>query len=233
MSARTAPDWERIQAQYAAGTMSTREIAAEHCISHTAINKRARIHGWERSLRDQINARAEAKLSRATVAAELGEVSNGEVSTRVSAGSRHAEKVVIEVESEVRARVKLAHRSDIRRARDLGRRLFEELEAQSIDPALLAQFGECMRSPNDQGADRLNDLYLKVISLPSRADTAKKLIEVMRMSVALEREAYSMDAPGAEAPAESALDRWMREMVEGKRTFGTLQVVKEVPSDDE
>jgi hypothetical protein len=39
---KAAPDWERIEADYRAGLLSVREIAAAHGVSHTAIQKRAK-----------------------------------------------------------------------------------------------------------------------------------------------------------------------------------------------
>jgi hypothetical protein len=45
-----APDWERIELDYRAGVKTLRQIAAEHGITHGAINKRAKRDGWERDL---------------------------------------------------------------------------------------------------------------------------------------------------------------------------------------
>lgn len=42
-------DWERIEADFRAGLLSTREIASAAGVSHTAINKRAKRDGWTRS----------------------------------------------------------------------------------------------------------------------------------------------------------------------------------------
>ncbi|MFM5479205.1 hypothetical protein ACET9B_03000 [Aeromonas veronii] len=42
------PDWHGIELAYCAGRQSVRQIAIEHGISHTAINKRAKTHKWSR-----------------------------------------------------------------------------------------------------------------------------------------------------------------------------------------
>lgn len=47
---RAAPDWERIEADYRAGLLSVREIAAANGVSHVAIGKRVKRDGWERDL---------------------------------------------------------------------------------------------------------------------------------------------------------------------------------------
>ena len=116
----------------------------------------------------------------------------------ISSTATITEALTVEIESTLAADIRLGHRKDIKRARTLGQMLLSELEAQSIDPVLLAQFGEMMRSPNEFGADRLNDLYSKIISTPGRVDTAKKLVETIRMTVVLEREAFGLDAKGSE-----------------------------------
>ena len=54
---KTAPDWERIEADYRAGLLSVREIAASQGITHGAINKRAKRDGWERDLSAKIKAK--------------------------------------------------------------------------------------------------------------------------------------------------------------------------------
>ena len=73
--------------------------------------------------------------------------------------------------------------------------LLEELEAMvGRDTAeLMYQLGDLMRSPDDKGMDRLNDLYRKIISLPERAKTMKDLGESLRVLVALERQAFGLD----------------------------------------
>ena len=46
-----------------------------------------------------------------------------------------------------------------------------------------------------KGQDKLNDLYQKIISLPGRAKTMKDLGETLRVLIALERQAFGLDAP--------------------------------------
>ena len=104
------------------------------------------------------------------------------------------------------AGVQLAHRTDIRRKRAIVTRLMDELEAQ-VGPenaALLADLGEIMREPDDNGQDKRNDLYRKIISLPERAKTAKTLAETLRITVDMERQAFGMDAKGADTTPGAA-----------------------------
>jgi DNA-binding Lrp family transcriptional regulator len=179
---RQSVDWERIEVLYRAGTISVREIAAEFGISHTAINKRAKLGEWERDLTAKIKAKADAKVSKA------------EVSRQVSEQTKITEAVRIEIESEVQARIQITHRADVPRARALVSRLIAECEAMTIDPELFSQLGEIMRSPDDKGADKLNDLYKAVCSFPGRVKSTKELIEALRVAVELERKVFGIDA---------------------------------------
>ncbi len=115
-AAPRAIDWERVEVHYRAGLLSVREIAEQHGVSHTAINKRAKAHDWERDLKAKIRAAADAKVSRALVASEFP---NGSPT----------ETLRVEVEAEVQARIRLSHRNDIGRFRAMAMSLAAELDA--------------------------------------------------------------------------------------------------------
>ena len=192
---KAAPDWERIELDYRAGVMSLREIAAQHPdTNHVAIARKAKSEGWTRDLSERIKAKAEDLVTRAAVTAD------------VTAARAVTEKQVVEANALDQASVRLAHRKDIQRKRAIVARLMDELE-QQVGPenaALLADLGEIMRSPDDAGQDKLNDLYRKIISLPERAKTAKTLAETLRITVDMERQAFGMDAKGADSAPGSA-----------------------------
>lgn len=177
---KAAPDWERIEADYRAGLLSVREIAASQGISHTAIQKKAKAEGWERDLAKRIQDKAEALVAKREVASQ--------VATETAATDR----VIVEANAEVIASIRLEHRKDIARSRSLAMALLGELEAQTGDIELFEQLGELLRSPDDKGMDRLNDLYQKVISTPGRIDGMKKLSETLKNLIGLEREAYGL-----------------------------------------
>lgn len=175
------PDWEAIESAYRAGVMSLREIASQHGITHGAINKRAKKEGWERSLKEKINQKAEALVSKR------------EVSTKVSTEKAISERILIEANAEVIANVRMEHRGDIRRARELTNNLFDELSAECADVPVLRKLGELMFNPDDNGRDKLNEIYHSIISLPERVKSAKALSETLKNLVGLERQAYGLD----------------------------------------
>lgn len=181
MADKKVIDWERIEADYRAGILSLREIALPFGVTEGAIRKRAKRDGWERDLGPKIQAKADALVRKA------------EVRNTVRNANAATERQIIEANAERIAQVRGEHRSDIARVRNLGLTLLGELESQSADPAMLAQLGELMANPDENGVDKLNDLYKKIISTPSRVDSAKKVAETLRHAIGLEREAYGLD----------------------------------------
>lgn len=182
MTDKPATDWERVEQLYRAGTLSVREIGTACGVSHTAINKRARQHGWERDLQAKIKAKADALVSKA------------EVSTEVSKEALETEKRIVDANAQIIANIRIAHRTDIGRYRRLANSLLGELEGLTGNRDLFDQLGDLMLSPDDNGLDKLNDLYRKVIELPSRTKVMKELGETLKNLIALERQAYSVDA---------------------------------------
>lgn len=161
--------------------MSLREIASQHGISEGAIRKRAKRDDWSRDLNAKIQQKAEDLVRKQ------------EVRRTVRNESTLTERVLIEATAEVIATVRMEHRGDIRRARELTNTLFDELGAQCADVSALEQLGDIMFDPDDKGRDRLNEIYQKVISLPSRVKSMKDLSDSLKTLIGLEREAYSIE----------------------------------------
>ncbi|EPD4195398.1 hypothetical protein ACSAAY_001456 [Escherichia coli] len=175
------PDWEAIETAYRAGVMSLREIASQHGISEGAIRKRAKRDDWSRDLNAKIQQKAEDLVRKQ------------EVRKQIRNESTLTERVLIEATAEVIATVRMEHRGDIRRARELTNTLFDELGAQCADVSALERLGDIMFDPDDKGRDRLNEIYQKVISLPSRVKSMKDLSDSLKTLIGLEREAYSIE----------------------------------------
>lgn len=175
------PDWEAIESAYRAGVMSIREIASQYEITHQAISKRAKKEGWERDLKAKVKARAENLVAKKGVA------------SLVATEKAISERQLIEANAEVIANVRMEHRGDIRRARELTNNLFDELSAECADVPALRRLGELMFSPDDNGRDKLNEIYHSIISLPERVKSAKALSETLKNLVGLERQAYGLD----------------------------------------
>lgn len=190
---KLTPDWERIELDYRAGVKTLRQIAEEHGITHGAINKRAKRDEWVRDLSAKITAKADELVSKAAV------------SSLVSKPSA-TEREVVAANAQIQADAVLLQRDDVRRGRSLVMALFEELEHETTHRDLYLQLGEMMQSPDDAGADKLNELYRKVISLPQRIDGARKLSESLRIQIELERKVLNIDERAPVKPETELAD---------------------------
>ena len=212
-------DWEAVELHYRAGIRSLKDIGAEFGVSDAGIIKRAKRDDWERDLRAKIQAKAEAKVSASLVSAE------------VSAQTKVAERQIVDANAQAVADVRLSQRKLIQRKQAIVESLMQELEAQvgTENAALLADLGELMRSPDDAGQDKINDLYRKIISLPERAKTAKTLAETLRITVDMERQAFGMDAKvGSNAGGEDG--KPTRELTDTERAVRLLHMLKSSPA---
>lgn len=192
--AMAKPDWEAIESAYRAGLLSLREIASQHGISEGAIRKRAKRDDWSRDLNAKVKERADDLVRKA------------EVRKKVRSENALTERVLIEASAEVIASVRMEHRGDIRRAREITNMLFDELAAECTDVDALEKLGEMMRCPDDKGRDKLNELYHSIISMPERVKSAKALSEALKNLIGLERQAYDIGSTTADDTTQKLSD---------------------------
>ncbi|WP_338571535.1 hypothetical protein V6L78_26820 [Pseudomonas canadensis] len=189
MTDKQPADWERIEQLYRAGVLSLREIAiACPGPNHVAIARRAKKFGWVQDLSAKIKAKANDLVTRQAVTAD------------VTAERAVSDKAVIEINAQAIASIRMAHRGDIARGRRLTNKLLDELEGLTDNRELFDQLGELMRDPDDNGLDKRNDLYGKVISLPGRSKTMKEMADTLKTLVSLERQAFNLDEAEGDRP---------------------------------
>lgn len=189
MSERKAADWEAIERDYRAGILSLREIATKDGnVTEGAIRKKAKVQGWTRDLSAKIKAKADDLVRKE------------EVRTQVRSETAANERQAIEASAQAIAAVRLNHRGDIKRARELVIRMLEELELQTGRLDEFDQLGELLYAPNDNGIDKLNELYRKVIGLSGRVSNVKALSDSLKTLITLEREAWGLN----DLPTEGA-----------------------------
>ena len=183
MAEKKVIDWEKIELDYRAGVKSLREIASEHDVSDTAIRKRAKRDDWVRDLSAKIKAKADDLVRKE------------QVRTEVRTANLISEKETIDANANLVASVRLSHRKDIQRSRKIAMSLFDELEMMvgQENVRLLEMLGELMYSPDDKGNDKVNDLYMKIISMPGRVKSMKDLSDTLKTLIALERQAFGLD----------------------------------------
>lgn len=183
-------DWEAVEIAYCAGVLTLRQIAEEHGPSPAGIMKRAKKGGWTRDLNAKIQAKADELVNKALVNKAVNSVS---------------EKQVVETTAQVMADTILNQRSDVQAGMRIVACLMSELTAicGPEKSQELEKLGELMRSENDNGVDKLNDLYRLVISLPERSKTAKTLTEALRNLIELQRKILKLDEDPAKMAAQA------------------------------
>lgn len=178
---RPAVDWESVEREYRVGVRSLKAIGAEFGVSDAGIIKRAKKEGWDRDLGAKIKAKADALVSAGLVRAE------------VSAQTKIADRQVIEANAEMLANVIRGHRSDLGRLRGVVTVLLEKIESVLKESELFKQIGEVSFNPDENGFDKVNELYRKVIELPTQTETTKKLAETMKVLIELERKVFKIE----------------------------------------
>ena len=178
---RPPVDWEAVELEYRIGIKTLRQIADEQGVSNPAIVKRAKRDGWERDLSAKIHAKAESLVSKQLV------------SNAVSKEAVIAERQIVDANAEMMASVIRSHHNLLTRLRGIAMLLMDRLEAELEGTDLFRQLGEMMASPDEFGVDKVGDLYRKVVALPTQTDTAKKLAEMLKTIIELERKVFKID----------------------------------------
>lgn len=184
MSEHKAPDWEAIERAFRAGALSIRTIADRHGISDTAIRKRAKAHGWERDLSEQVRKEVRNKLVR------------GEVRENLPANPELDAEIIEEAAQEGAAVVR-HHRKDIRKATNLTNLLMEDLLSTINKREEIEQAIEEETAEDTNGMRR--GAMLAAVALPSNAKTLFQLSAAMKNLQILERTAYGLDEDGKPA----------------------------------
>lgn len=193
---KTPPDWDAIEREFRAGSLSVREIARQHGITDTAIRKHAKQHGWERDLEEQVRAKASAKLVRSI---SLQTQRANETAKRRSDPQRDEE--IVEGAATRQVEVVRQHMASLGRAARVVDKLLGELEDGTDNAVDIVEAIEVFT--RDDKSPKRRDAMLKAVSLGSRATTARDLSAALKNMIPLERQAFKIDeAP--EKPKDEA-----------------------------
>ena len=181
-------DWDAMSQDWRGGLKSVLQLSTEYGVSRAAIIKHWSKEGVERDLSMKIRAEAEAKVTRDAVTRE------------VTPETKVSERQIVDSNAEMMANVIRSHHKSLGRLDTVIKLLFDRLEAELSGTELFDQLGELMCAPDEKGQDKLNELYRKVIALPSHTDTAKKLAETLKTKIELERKVFKIE----DQPADSS-----------------------------
>ena len=228
-------DWDSIEREYRLGRRPLRHIAAEFGLTEGAIRKRAKAEQWPRDLSEIIRLRAETLVRRADLKKSQPKIpkapkeakpkapkeallegqnkaSHQELvaKTVVAYKERNPEKLLLEDEcvensAQIVASITIKQRTDISSARSLAVRLLGELEETTDNGELFSEIGELLASKEDSA--RLADVYMKVISFPTRIKAMKDLADTLRVLIELERKVYKMEDAQSDNPLADFIKR--------------------------
>lgn len=196
MAAPKKVDYERIEAGWRAGVKSPAQLAAEYTaetgvsVSHAAIIKHFKKLGVPRDLRAKVHAKADAMVMASMVTG------------KVSVLTTKRDSEIIADSAVIVANIQVSHRADISRSRRLAMALLSELEEVTENRELFEELGEMLRSEDDRGTDKRNDIYNKIISGAGRVTSMKQLSDTLKTLITLEREAYGIALAPLEDPGD-------------------------------
>ena len=178
---RPAVDWEAVEREYRAGIRSLRDIATEYGCTEGAIRKKAKAQEWERDLSAKVVAKAEALVRKQ------------EVRNEVRSEQAISEREQIHASAQLLADTVLNQRTDVKRSMAVVVKLWNEVEALGDYTEEFRRVGELMRSEDDFGQDRLNDMYQAAIGMPQRVKNVKLLADALKVLIELQRKILKLD----------------------------------------
>jgi len=162
-------DWEAIEREYRAGSLSVSEISKHHDVTHQGIFKRAKKLDWKRDLSAEVRKRINQKLVADSVADN--NVSDEEVAN--AAATRGMQVIKLQ-------------RGDIANLRRTEQSLMDELNAAPTKLYLSTYRGEIIEK-------------VVGLTAYERSMATQALAQVQHKRIQLERQAYNLDDTGKDA----------------------------------
>lgn len=162
---RQSVDWDKVEREYRAGMLSSREIARRHGVTEGAIRKKVKAQGWARPLAEKVRTAVREKLVRI----------DGTQSQRAT------DAEVIEAASEIGKEVQLTHRKDLQQLRAIGAIITTRLAAHLN--------GDMVDGPFIGDKETVGDLFEKLSRVKAR------LIPLERQAHNLDADAGTAQGP--------------------------------------
>lgn len=194
-------DWESVERDYRLGLLTLNQIADKHKVSQPSISRRANKYKWSRDLSAQVRAGLNAKMI-ASNALEH-EVVNTHVETHVS--RMHKDAISVEASVNKSFEIVQSHQVGAENQKSIMNALMTELREQVAEGR--KTIAELTQAVLASDPNAYKDLY-RVLSLPSRIDSLKKLTELHNNIIAAERKAFNIDAE--EKKSDTTIDEMIK-----------------------
>lgn len=181
MSDRVKVNWESVELAYRANVKTVAQIAKEFGLKDSTLRSRAKRNGWSRDLAKRIKLEADKIVNENAVKREVGRLESMDNTT-------------VEENAKLTASIRISHREDIGKARQLSMMLFEDLKAQigADNRQRLEDLFIAALQADVVDASQL-EAYERVTSLSNHVRVMKDLADIMTKFVTLERQAYGLD----------------------------------------
>ncbi|TEW87512.1 hypothetical protein E2545_04580 [Psychrobacter sp. 230] len=214
MSNRVKVDWENVELAYRANVKTVAQIAKEFGLKDSTLRSRAKRNGWSRDLAKRIKLEADKIVNENAVKREVGRLESMDNTT-------------VEENAKLTASIRISHREDIGKARQLSMMLFEDLKAQigADNRQRLEDLFIAALQAEVIDASAL-EAYERVTSLTNHVRVMKDLADIMTKFIMLERQAYGLD--DTDSSPVDALTTLLHSIA--KRNGNALSVVKDDPA---
>jgi hypothetical protein len=172
-------DWDAMHAQYRIGKKSKKQLAVEFGVTPSTVTRKAEQFGWVQDKVEEVDTITSSLLI---------QHASGNANPNATPSA-----LEIKAAAQASADVVFGHRKGLKRLGNLKELMLNELSATTVEIDMLKEIVEVARNPDENGQDKRNDLLQKVISLPSRVDSLKKLAEIDAQVRKGEREAFGLD----------------------------------------
>ena len=181
MSNRVKVDWENVELAYRANVKTVAQIAKEFGLKDSTLRSRAKRNGWSRDRAKRIKLEADKIVNENAVKREVGRLESMDNTT-------------VEENAKLTASIRISHREDIGKARQLSMMLFEDLKAQigADNRQRLEDLFIAALQAEVIDASAL-EAYERVTSLTNHVRVMKDLADIMTKFIMLERQAYGLD----------------------------------------
>lgn len=214
MVKKVKADWEAIEQAYRANVKSVAKIAEEFNVKDSTLRSRAKRNNWSRNLGKLIRLEADKIVNADAVKREVGRLES-------------MDKATVAENAKLTASIRISHREDIGKARQLSMMLFEDLKAQigADNRQRLEDLFIAALQAEVIDASAL-EAYERVTSLTNHVRVMKDLADIMTKFIMLERQAYGLD--DTDSSPVDALTTLLHSIA--NRNGNALSVVKNDPA---